>query len=157
MVLLESFIKVDGDLVPMAASGIPVPVPDPDYIEGALHFVADGVEVLPKYLHDYVDQLWAYLVDAADVVSHGDAFKTYMPGQAITLLFVPVEFAKLRIERREYKDVAVTVSRREFVSEIVRKGTEFFEDLAELVPELSAECQDQLLKIGRIRVPGSFH
>src|SRR5579872_1274763 len=87
MLTIKSLIKIDDKLVPI--DEFEGPVVDPDYIEGAIDLTIDHKPILRRELVDYVDQLWAYLVDGLGEVVAGREFSTGYPDMPIDIVLLP--------------------------------------------------------------------
>lgn len=122
------------------------PIKDPDYIEGAIELVIDGTELLTTRMWDYVDQLWAYILDGAAKVAEGKNASTFFPDQPIELKLDPIgESARVTVVCDD--EVSASVDRRHFLSEIVREAEIFFRKLEHLLPsryDHELECIEQL-------------
>jgi hypothetical protein len=44
------------------------PIPDLDYIEGAIELSVYGVVIIDRSMWDYVDQLWSYIAESISVL-----------------------------------------------------------------------------------------
>lgn len=138
VVEIETFLKNDrGEFV--SVSDYQGPVPDADYIEGAVKIVIDGREILGVKEWDYVDQLWSYLARmVADLRSEGDA-RTRFPDQPIELslqrnrgrVLVTVD-SRVEVQRAD-------VSFDDFLAAVISSGLLFFERMSEIAPGNSYE------------------
>lgn len=151
MVKVRSYLKLNSDFVQVSDfSGV---VPDCSYIEGAIELEVDGIQLLSLETWDYVDQLWAYVVDALLSIVRGLKFSTYMPDQAIELVFEPRGKSLVKVVRRGHGNVEVTTSRHEFVEAVSAAGRLFFARMKELVPQNRAiyeEIESQLRSLGHV-------
>lgn len=107
---------------------------DPDYVEGAIEIVVDGVEIVGRREWDYIDQLWSYIADMVEALrSHGTA-STYYPDQPIRLEFKR-EGSRVVVASQDGEWVRRgSVDYVEFDRIIRTAGRAFFERMAELVP-----------------------
>lgn len=97
MVSITSYLKQEGALVPV--SEFRGPVEDEDYIEGALELTINYVPLLTTDYVDYIDQLWAYLIQGmANEVKSGQAFSTFFPDCPIQVTLRPESGQRLAIE-----------------------------------------------------------
>ena len=60
-----------------------------NYIEGALELSINGVVLIDKTMWDYIDQLWAYIVNGVENILNDEPFETYFPDQPIKLKVIP--------------------------------------------------------------------
>src|SRR5688500_17838192 len=67
MVAIKSLLKVADDLVPVEE--FVGPIVDQNYIEGGIELSVENVRMLAREQVDYVDQLWAYLVEGLEEVA----------------------------------------------------------------------------------------
>ncbi|HEY4244898.1 MAG TPA: hypothetical protein VGM88_34020 [Kofleriaceae bacterium] len=85
MIEVRSYILVGHTPTPLEAAT--EPPRDPNYVGGSIELRIDGAEVLREATYDLVDQLWAYLVDAAaKLVAGCDAAFDY-PDQPLRVSF----------------------------------------------------------------------
>lgn len=122
---------------------------DPDYVEGAIEISVDGVEVVGKREWDYVDQLWAYIVDMMDSLRSSEVASTYYPDQPIKLEFAcrgPQVLITAVVGEKERRG---RVDRAELERVVGDAGRLFFQRMAELLPG-NAQLYDSL----QSRLPG---
>ena len=58
---------------------------NPQYLEGALELTVNGVPLLTSAMWDYIDELWAYIINALEGLTSKEKAHTYFPDQAIKL------------------------------------------------------------------------
>lgn len=87
MIHIKSWLKAAGDLVPVEE--FRGPVPDQDYIEGALELTIGHKPMLTRELVDYIDQLWAYLIRGIRGIVAGNEFSTYYPDMPLEIILRP--------------------------------------------------------------------
>jgi len=56
---------------------------DIDYIEGAIILKINSVTILSLETWDYIDQLWAYIINGLETIMLKENYFTYFPDQAI--------------------------------------------------------------------------
>ena len=83
MIEIKTLLVVGRQLVPIESAT--EPPPDPAYVGGAIDLRIDGVRLLSD--NDLVDQLWAYLVDAAIDIAAGKDVSFRYPDQALRVTF----------------------------------------------------------------------
>ncbi|MFJ5234793.1 hypothetical protein ACIQBJ_33520 [Kitasatospora sp. NPDC088391] len=110
---------------------------DPDYVEGAIRICIDGVEIVGLDEWDYVDQLWAYIADMVPLLKASGSASISFPDQPIDLSFR--RQGSLVIVSSEFggstKKVGITEG--DFLSALKAAGVEFFDRMAEMIPENS--------------------
>lgn len=133
MLTVNSFIRLpDGSFVHVDSYG-DRPA-DPDYVEGAIEIVADGVEIVGQREWDYVDQLWSYLADALERFRADGAASTYYPDQPIRIEF-SAQGSRVLISSTGGEHVRrVSVNRTEFEEVFNAAGRRFFDRISEIVP-----------------------
>lgn len=134
MITVSSYLRsADGTFVPVSSAT--VPPPDPDYVEGAIELVVDGRTMIGQAEWDYVDQLWAYLVELVGTFEESGTAQTYFPDQpiSVTLARINDDRALLTVEVRP--DVRrASVLRAEFADTIRRAAIDFFQAMIPLLP-----------------------
>ncbi|MGI5528374.1 hypothetical protein ACQEVX_13450 [Streptomyces syringium] len=135
MLIVRSFLRdSNGDFV--SIDRVTFPIRDSDYVEGALEFTVNGVEILSLDHWDYVDQLWSYIVNMLEELKGSDSVGTGLPDQPIEL-----KFSKNGAHRVLVQSVCRGSMRSAVVEKAVLLGTlresgvEFFQRMEELVPE----------------------
>jgi hypothetical protein len=127
MIEISTYLKHGEEFIPVEKFA--GPLPDEDYIEGAIELSINGRSLLTREDWDCVDQLWAYLVDGLASIQIGKPFKTYFPDQPIEVSFTP----EVRSERVK---VQVTINKNRvdasaglsvFIMEMAREARRFFE------------------------------
>ncbi|MGP2438629.1 hypothetical protein [Streptomyces sp. JW3] len=68
-----------------------------DYIDGAIDLFVHGVPILDRELWDYVDQLWAYILNMIEELRKRDEVHTFFPDQPIKLTFKRVGVGHLLV------------------------------------------------------------
>ena len=125
----------------MEVASCTTPPDDPDYIEGAIELVIDGVEIIGKAEWDYVDQLWSYVVTMiGDLLNNGES-STYFPDQPISLAFVKKGKRVLVTSRVGPVNRTASVEEADLINTLVVAGRAFFEKLTELVGPTTGSYQ----------------
>lgn len=137
---IESFLKTNGSFVRVA--DFPGPIPDMDYVEGAIVCRIGGQDLLSTEHWDLVDQLWAYLVDGLTKICAGDEFDGFFPDQPL----------KLRLKLLSEYCVEVTIGddikrfdRSLLVTTLATGAQQFFNEMNRLAPD-SADTWHRYLK-----------
>ena len=121
---IRSFMKVDGDLIPIEE--FQGPIIDRLYIEGAIEMSVGRQTLLSRDMVDYIDQLWAYLVEGLGEVMVGREFSTCYPDMPLTIVLRPQgDRVAIKVGSR----AEVSVMRNELCRALVSAGTVFFERL----------------------------
>ncbi|QAT88937.1 MAG: hypothetical protein EOO72_06085 [Myxococcaceae bacterium] len=143
MVQIATYFRHGEDFVPVDA--FVGPIPDEDYIEGAMELSIDGRAMLTRQEWDYIDQLWAYLVGGVADLLGGRKFQTFFPDQPIELSVTPDEVggrATVRVVIRE--DVReASAELTVLVAEVLKEARHFFERIQKVVPR---EAYEQTLE-----------
>jgi len=152
MLTIISLMKVDGTLVPIEE--FEGPVADPDYIEGAIELTINHKPILRREMVDYVDQLWAYLVDGLGEVVAGRECATGYPDMPIDIVLRPQgKLVNVAVSSESHKwDADADASVTELVSSLVPAGTLFFERLRRLVPSHRASYERCIAALARLAV-----
>ena len=150
MLTLTSYLKNEaGDFVEV--STVRTPPADPFDVEGALVVTVSGVEFMGLRHWDYVDQLWAYLVDTFVKFRATGQAETTFPDQ-------PLEF---RLARRgplvllslgykgEYR--RATVDEKKLAAAFVDAATHFFLNMIRLLPDEAVVYHESLQGVASLR------
>ena len=134
MTKIESFIKSGDEFEPIEQFA--GKIGDPQYIEGAIELSIGGKLVLDKSMWDYVDQLWAYLVEGLVSVCRDGKFFTYFPDQPIKLSFWRDSAGKKLAVEVEFdsKSLKTQTNFKEFATSMTNAANTFFTKLIDLVP-----------------------
>jgi hypothetical protein len=144
---IETFFMEGGKFVDVNHFG--GVINDVDYISGSISLHVKGHELIDATWSDYVDQLWSYIVDAANDALSGKSAKFFYPDQPIGILFNPVGGnIEISVDFNGVKKVVV--NREEFSKEIRRAGGDFFERMKILVPTHSDTWDDCLKRLPAI-------
>lgn len=147
MVRVSSFLREsDGSFTPLDRV-VEAPA-DPDYIEGAIELVIDGVEIIGCSEWDYVDQLWAYVASMISALKSEIRASTYFPDQPVELIFekkLPRVIVSANLGDSQW---VADASIEEFLDSIRRSGRSFFELMSSLLPTRAAAYQVALRELG---------
>ncbi|MGW2366223.1 hypothetical protein ACWCZ5_11660 [Streptomyces sp. NPDC001667] len=138
MLTVKSFLRDSkGDFIPLDQA-IP-PVPDPDYVEGALEFTVDEVEILSLAHWDYIDQLWSYIINVLEELRASDSASTRFPDQPIELKFSRKGTLGILVQSTVGGVTCSAMVREgELMSALRDSGMKFFQCMESLVPESAA-------------------
>ncbi len=150
MVRITSYIWTGNSLVPFEAFA--GPFEDPDYVEGAIEIVVDGVVVLSNALVDYVESLWCYLITGVLEVCEGRNAETFFPDQPIKVVLKPLD-EQIEIEVTVREAVRVRADLREFLKEFTSAASLFFKKAMQVHKKRGARkgCKYELGCIAKLR------
>lgn len=153
MVVVRSLIKVANKLLPVEE--FVGTIVDDHYVEGAIELTIDRKPILRREMIDYVDQLWAYLIDGVSEVVAGREFATGYPGMPIDIVFRPrggrVTIALSSSSHKWDADASISVA--DLVSSLVPAGILFFERLRPLVPSHRAMYDRCIADLTQLALP----
>lgn len=153
MISIASYLKQGSELVPIAE--LRGPIADENYIEGAIELSINHKPLLTTAQVDYVDQLWAYLVQGmVENVSEGRPFKTYFPDCPIEVTLSP-EPERQRITvgvdlRNKRGPISATAPLAEFKRVFAAEARRFLETLMPLVSDHRSTYERLLEEIATI-------
>lgn len=135
MINITSYLRSkNGTFVPVSECA--TAPPDVLYIEGAIELVVNGTTVIDKSMWDYVDQLWAYLVNIVGDFEEAGEAHTYFPDQPIGLAIKGLSEGRTLVTvqagsaRRE-----ATIETAELVPALKGAAIAFFQQMIRLVPQ----------------------
>lgn len=138
---VQSFIKVKDNFVPLSEfSG---PLPDNDYIEGAIEFSINGKSVFSQAHWDLVDQLWAYILEGLHRVRDAGFYEIYFPDQPLLLRLKKMNQHQLEIQ---VGDVVHVVPFQKCIALLSTGADAFFHSMISFAPEDSATWEECLIK-----------
>jgi hypothetical protein len=132
MIFVKSYLK-DGDSF-YSTKEFEGKILDPDYVEGAIEITVNEVELITRKMWDYVDQIWAYIIQGLITISEGENFSTYFPDQPIELSFTPIFDENLKITVKCDESATAIVNKKDFIKSIIQAVKPFLVDLAIIVP-----------------------
>lgn len=145
---VTSFFRQDGRFIPIEKFN--GPFSDTNYIEGALSVTLYEKELLDTSLWDYVDQLWAYLVDGICAVAAGESFGCYFPDQPIRIEFEIVGGNQVKIFVGAGAGRTGIVGKEEFISIFGKAAVQFFLRMVALVPADSNTFNEYIVQLSKI-------
>jgi hypothetical protein len=149
MVAIESLLKVADDLVPVQE--FKGPIVDENYIEGAIVLSVGSKPILTREMVDYVDQLWAYLVQGLEEVVAGREFSTCYPDMPIEIRLRPQgDNVTINLSSRK-RAAEATIAIDELCSAMASAGSLFFSKLRPFVPNDQALCDQYVARLAALR------
>lgn len=145
---VTSFFRQDQDFITLGE--FKGPILDTDYIEGALLVLLYGKKLFDISLSDYIDQLWAYLVDGICAVAAGESYSCYFPDQPIRIEFQIVGCNQVKIFVGAGADRTGIVGRKEFVSVFGNAAMQFFQRMTVLVPAGSNNFEKYIEQLSKV-------
>ncbi|CAD5609073.1 hypothetical protein [Escherichia coli] len=119
-----------------------------NYIEGALELSINGVVLIDKTMWDYIDQLWAYIVNGVENILNDEPFETYFPDQPIKLKVIPSnENIIFSVECDTEKKVFV--NRKYFIETMASSAIEFFDFLRKNHQSFDSDYKNILVRLQR--------
>ncbi|MFC8733965.1 hypothetical protein ACFT5B_16055 [Luteimicrobium sp. NPDC057192] len=110
---------------------------DSDYVEGAISFVVDGVELFGLELWDDVNWLWPLLVHALDDYRRTGLGQRSFPDQPIYFKAEAMSWkghTLLTVTDRGDLNRSAAVPTDDLLREVAKSGAGFFRELGRLVP-----------------------
>ncbi len=152
MIEIKTLFRIKNDFVPIEEfSGS---FNDIDYIEGAISLSINNVTILSLNTWDYVDQLWAYIINGLEDIILGKNYFTYLPDQPIGLSFEIVGNNMVKVSV-DYKGCGTAViSKNIFISNMCKNGRIFFNKMLDIVPKYKDSWVKYLNKIEKIEKDG---
>ena len=132
MITIRSLLKVEDALVPV--DEFVGPLPDDNYIEGAIELSVGYKPILTREMVDYVDQLWAYLIRGLGEVVAGREFSTFYPDMPLEVVLRPQGGRVTIMVDPSQGGAEASVTLDELCRAMATAGTLFFERLRPLVP-----------------------
>ncbi|QUX29437.1 hypothetical protein KGD83_02260 [Nocardiopsis akebiae] len=152
-VYINSFLrKEDGTLVSIQSwEG---PIRDPEYLEGALELTVNEVPLITPSMWDYIDELWAYILNSLEELTSEKSTHTYFPDQPIKLEMKRLApgWIQVSISSRSGKfDNSTQVQENQFYQILIDKGEEFFLRMRELTPGGRDQYETEIEKCKALR------
>ncbi|NKZ01052.1 hypothetical protein [Nocardiopsis alborubida] len=152
-VRIKSFLrKADGNFVPVQSwKG---PIGDTDYLEGALELNVNGTPLITTAMWDYIDQLWAYILNSLNELASDNSSHAYFPDQPIKLEMKRIARGVLHVSigsRSGKFNNSTRVQEGEFVQNLIDAGEGFFLQMQELDPESGSQYEIEIERIAALR------
>jgi hypothetical protein len=121
---MSTFIKQNDKMLPYReVTGRAV---NPMKVNGVLLLTIDGTPIFTKEMHDFVDQLWAFLIQSVDQLNTKRESDFYFPDQGIHVVLTRLSQRNLlRIHVVELKEVSALVDFDLFRDAVKVEGTGF--------------------------------
>lgn len=152
-IIIESYLrKEDGEFLPIQ-SWID-PIPDHDYLEGALKLIINGTPIMTLTMWDYIDELWAYIINALQKFTLDDSVHIYFPDQPIKLDMkrTPPNMILVSISSRSGKfDNSAWTHEGNFVHQLLDAGEKFFTKMNKLDPTGQGQYENDIERIEEVR------
>ena len=126
---VKSYLKINEEFLDV--SEYDGTVKDEDYIEGAIELQIGNKQILTLEHWDLVDQLWAYLLEAAGKIRLGDDYESCFPDQPLQLRLKPI--GDYAVELTVGK-TSTTVDKATLLEAFSEGAITFFERMANIVP-----------------------
>jgi hypothetical protein len=145
--------REDGTFIPVHAwEG---PVIDSDYMEGALDLTVHEVSLITPSMWDYIDQLWAYILNVLEELSSSESTHTYFPDQPIKLEVERIACGLLRVSissRSGKFNNSIQVQESQFARKLIDEGESFFLRMQELNPGSRGQYEMEVEKCKNLRL-----
>lgn len=119
-----------------------------NYIEGALELTINGVVLIDKTMWDYIDQLWAYIVNGVESILNDQPFETYFPDQPIKLKVLPSN-EKIIFSVECDTEKKVVINRKYFIETMASSAIEFFDFLRKNNQSFDSDYNNILVRLQR--------
>lgn len=120
---------------------------DSNYIEGAIVWQVDGVEILGESHWDLVDQLWVYIISGIEKVLALEEYSTFFPDQPLSLAFRPLPSGLVEVKVGSERHVLNTDV---FCVSLTEGAGKFFTQMVLLVPNKRSFWESQLTVVDGI-------
>jgi hypothetical protein len=144
--LIRSYLRLPEGFVPVEACRDSPR--NADYIDGAIEWKVGSEEIISLEHWDLVDQLWAYIINGLDHLTHSKDFETTFPDQPL----------RLRFRRRSSYSIEVTVGDTmrvvpadEFFAALHEGARHFFAEMIRLVPKKRAAWEHEIRRIDELQ------
>lgn len=129
MIEVLSYLKVNNDFINVFDfAGC---VKDDDYIEGAISLCVNYVELINIEMWDYIDQLWAYILDGLESIRKNIDFECSFPDQPISVSFVSNK-ENVLVSIKGANEKKVSIDKKELINFLALHIEQFFIRLGEI-------------------------
>jgi len=125
-------------------------IDDSDYIQGAIELKINDVEIINKSMFDYIDQLWAYIVDGLVDVSQRKDFYTYFPDQPIKFSINYLYGDMIKVSLICDNEVNATIDKNIFIKCISSHIKNFMTKMKYIAPNNIDIYEDMINKLDSI-------
>ena len=111
--------------------------PDPEYLDGAIDLVINGVQIHGFDTWDFIDGMWSALISGMREVIRSGSYLEGFPDSAIELVMQPVGSHKVRIaiEKLETRDASVVADRNTTFRMLCDEGRSFLRQMDQRLPQ----------------------
>ena len=134
---VNTYLKNGDDFIPF--QDFNYPIKDYEYIEGAIELIINGRELLSKSMWDYVDILWAYIIDGLKQLSEGKDFSTNFPDQPLGISVTHLHDNKLQVTVDCHGKKSAVVDKYEFINALKAEARCFLAAMTDIVPRNNAD------------------
>ena len=116
---------------------------DSSYIEGAIELKVGNRLLLTREMWDYIDSLWAYIINSLEELNHRKESTTYFPDQPIQISMSTqkvgrnISAVKIGVTVPPSAPIRTVVEYDPFVSRMIDAARLYFESMLEIAPENS--------------------
>lgn len=144
--------KKDGSFTPVQAwEG---PIGDSEYLEGALELTVNRVPLMTTVMWDYIDELWAYIINALEELVSSESVSAYFPDQPIEFTMKKTSPGRIHVSigsRSGKFDNSTQVQEQQFARGLIDGGQEFFLKMMELNPGSRDQYEHEVERLDRLR------
>lgn len=152
-ITIQSYLRrEDGQFVPLREWVDPIN--DHDNLEGALDLIVNDIPLITPTMWDYIDELWAYIINTLQDFSSKKSANTYFPDQPIKLELKRTSpgTTLISISSRSGKfDKSTLTQERNLVRQLLDAGEEFFTKMSKLDPTGQGQYGHEIEKIREAR------
>lgn len=130
-----TYVKFGEDFIPFQQFN--EKFPDPEYLDGAIDLMVEGVQLHGFDTWDYIDFLWSGIVRGMLMVVQGKAHREGFPDSSIDLVMTPVGNNRICIEldKLEDRNARVTVDQNEVFKMLCQEARSFICRMDERLPQ----------------------
>lgn len=121
---------------------------DIDYLSGAIYLKYEDDVILDFRLWDYIDQLWAYILNLIEDFILKGSSETFFPDQPVKIIFksMSYDYMIVVIESKNY--CTYVVPRQQFLNTLLDSSEYFFYNITE---SLKLDNSHYSFEIGKIK------
>lgn len=148
MIEINTFIKIGHDQF-MNFSAYHYDIKDVNNIEGSIHLNINRVILLKYNMCDYIDKLWANLVEGLEQIKNNNEFKTHFESQPIEIKLKPIGNDVLVSVNSNLK-VEVLINKKYFIKAMSEHALYFFNKLSGFNKIQENRYQSEIEQLERI-------
>ena len=152
-IIIESYLRQEDGEFTLAESWN-APISDHEYLEGALKLTINDTPIITLTMWDYIDELWAYVINTLQELASGDSVHMYFPDQPIKLEMkrTPPNMILVSISPRSGKfDNSAWTHEGDFVHQLLDAGEKFFTKMSKLDPAGQGQYEHDIERIKEVR------